>query len=372
MGRHWRWVVVASATAVIAALPAAARLLPVAGSTVSATTLLARITSSGSIPYSGYAQSDGGLDLPVSTGSLAAIGDLLGGTNQLRVWWRGPDDWRVDTLALTGESDVHQSATGVWSWNYEAGTARHTPAAPASSVRLPRDDDLLPGNLARRLLSETAASTVTRLPSARIAGRSAAGLRVNLDDHRSTIRHIDVWALPGDGLPLRVSVFAAGAHPVVTTTLLDLDTGRPAASTIAFRPVAGARVQAGPGEDLVAAIDRFGRSRPPGEVAGLARRTDLDLGAVGVYGRGVIELVAVPLPRDLARQVVPAIAGTSGAATDPTGITVATGAVNLQLSAPSRSGGRWLVVGTVPAATLRSAVSELPPPGDFGPPRGRR
>jgi hypothetical protein len=371
MKRHWRWLVVALATALLASLPSVVRLLPVADSTISATTLLDRIRSSSAIPYSGYAQSEGGLDLPVSTGSLSAIGDLLGGTNQLRVWWRSPDDWRVDTLALTGESDIHQTSTGVWSWNYESDTARHAPAATTSAVRLPRNDDLLPGNLARRVLSETPMSTVTRLPSTRIAGRAAAGLRVTLIDSRSTVERIDVWALPGDGLPVRVSVFAAGSSPVVTTELLDLDTGRPAASTVAFQPVAGGRVQDGPADDLVAAIDRFGRSRPPDEVAGLARRSDLDLGAVGVYGRGVAELVALPLSRELARQLVPAITATPEAVSDSDGVGVATGAVNLQLSAPSRSGARWLVAGTVTAATLRAALADLPPPRAFGP-RGRR
>ena len=350
----------AAVIAALVAAPTVVRILPVAASSVRATTLLQRIRASASVGYSGYAQSQGGLSLPVSGDAFGAISDLFGGSQQLRVWWRGDADWRVDTIALTGETDVHRDASGLSTWDYESGTVQRTSARTAS-VRLPRSEDLVPGNLARRLLSEVSSTDVTRLPTKRIAGHTAAGLRVGIHDSGSTITAIDVWALPGNGLPVSVAVYGAGSRtPIVSSTLLDLSLDRPTASTVAFHPAAGTRVENGGSTDIVSALDDFGSPATPLVVAGLPRRRDLDVGAVGVFGRGVTTVVAVPLPAPLAGQVVPSLRATPGVVEDATGIAAGVGALNVQLGPPVGFGDRWLLVGTVTAATLRTAVAQLP------------
>ena len=102
---------------------------------------------------------------------------------------------------------------------------------------------------------------MTRLPDARIAGRDAAGLRVRTADARSTIEHIDVWALPSDGLPVRVRVYARGdRNPVLETALLDLSTSPPAASLTTFELPRSAKGRSDEQADIVTAIDQFGRS----------------------------------------------------------------------------------------------------------------
>lgn len=361
MRRNWRWTIIAAGVAILVALPFAARLLPAGRSDVSAGALLQRIRSSAAVGYSGFAQSTGGLSLPLSNDPFDAIEGLFGGTTQLRVWWRSTSNWRVDTLSATGESDLHHDSRGEWTWDYESNTARHTDATTTPLVRLPRSEDLLPTTLAQRLLSEAGPSAVSRLPSARIAGHDAAGLRVRISDPRSTIRHIDVWADPNDGLPMRVSVYGASARPVVSTSFLDLTIATPSNVITTFHPVAGEQVGDGQVSDIVAAIDRFGRSKPPAEIAGLARRRDLQLGAVGVYGRGATVLVALPLDARLARDVVPSLMKTPGAVENDFGTTISAGPINLQLSTPSDFGGYWLLVGTVQQATLQQAVSALPP-----------
>ena len=220
----------------------------------------------------------------MSTGAFS-VNDLLGGTTQLRVWWRGTQQWRVDSIKPTGETDLHHVSGGIWTWDYESGTAQWSEDGP-DGVRLPRTDDLVPGNLARRLLSESRLSSAARLPDARIAGHDAAGVRVTIADRRSTIRHIDVWALPANGLPLRVAVYGRDATPVVSTTMYDLGLARPPESTTAFVPIPGTLTRVGGPGDIVAAIDELGRNTPPASLAGLPRRTTLHLGGVGVYGRG--------------------------------------------------------------------------------------
>ncbi len=350
--------------AVLAALPLAARLLPAGSSGAGAGTLLARIQGSSDVAYSGYAQSSGGLSIPVATGPFA-LADLLGGTSTLRIWWRTPADWRVDSVTPTGEVDLHCGPAGTWTWDYESDTAELAIDQPAPVVRVPRADDLVPANLARRLLSHATADQVTRLPSERIAGRSAAGLRMQVSDKRSTIDHIDVWALPDNGLPLRVAAHGKDGSTVVSSALLDVDLRRPSASVTAFEAPSGSRFPGTGFGDIVSVINRFGSVRPPASVAGLRRNADPRLGAVGDYGSDVTQVVAIPLTPRLAGTVVPALRTAPGAVEDDHGIALAAGPISVQLSPPTGFGARWLLVGTVTAATLRAAVPSLPPAQDL-------
>ena len=350
---------VAAITAVFVCLPFALRLLPGDAGPVGARTLLTRITSSASVAYSGFAESQGGVTLPVGSDAFSSVTDLFGQSSQLRVWWRGASDWRVDQIGLTGENDLYRDRSGLSSWDYEAEVARRTTGAAA--LRLPRADDLLPPSLARRLLSEVSPSDVSAIGGRRIAGERTAGLRVRVADTRSTIDHIDVWALPADGLPLRVDVYASGPRPVLSTSFLDVTTQRPDAAATTFRPPAATVVEDGRYPDVVSAIDQLGEGEPPTTVGGLPRRTDLDLGAVGVYGRGVTLLVAVPLSARLAGEIVPDLRQAPGAVENATGIAAGVGPLNVRLSPPTGYGARWLLVGTVTKATLTAAVADLPP-----------
>ncbi len=184
-----RWTLVATTVVLLLVAPFLAGRIPAGRSRVSAATLLARVQSSAGVGYSGYAQATGGLSLPV-TSEFNSLSQLLGGQSTLRVWWRGTRDWRVDSIDLTGETDVHQDLYGWWMWDYESNTATRTPFLRPDDVRLPRADDLAPPSLARRLLSRAGSAEVSRLPDARIAraGRrrlTAAAGPARIDDHQS-------------------------------------------------------------------------------------------------------------------------------------------------------------------------------------------
>ncbi|MGI8759975.1 MAG: transcriptional regulator [Jatrophihabitantaceae bacterium] len=350
----------AAASALVLLLPTLVGLLPAGHSSIGAGALLRRIQGSGQVGYSGYAESVGALALPV-TSQFNSVDDLFGGSSDLRVWWRGPADWRVDTVTLTGETDTVRDPQGVWTWNYEAGSATRDLLASGPDVRLPRSADLVPAVLARRLLAQAAPADVTRLPDARVAGQAAAGLRLRSTDARSTIGHVDVWALPASGLALQVSVYArGGTSPVLTSSMLDLSIVTPPAARTAFRPPSGARLNLQYGSDVVSALDHFTATAPPRELAGLAREQTAGLGAVGVYGRGLTQLAAVPLPPHLAGEVAAQLGSvTSGA------IRLVVGPLNLLLTAAAQDGSRWLLAGTVTAATLAVAGRHLPAVQDF-------
>lgn len=345
-----RWSVVAAGVAVLVALPATIAALPATSSKISAPALLARIQHSTDVPYSGYAESTGGLSLPV-TRQFGNVADLFGQTSQLRVWYRGRSDWRVDTITLAGESDVHAGHSGSWTWDYEDNRATWTPGAAPPDVRLPASGDLVPTNLARRLLSEATPDQVRRLGSRRIAGRSAPGLRLTPSAPGSTIRRVDVWADERTGLALRVDVYGGGAT-VVSSRFLDFSTSRPGQHDTAFSPPASARVDALEQPDIAAQIDQFSGAEPPPSLAGLPRNPALPtLGAIGVYGQGVTELVAAPLPGRVSYSLRRQLEGTAVKKDDGLALTI--GPLNLLAT------DDWLLVGTVVYDRLSAAAKQL-------------
>ena len=357
----------------LCALPYAVGQLPAGGSTVPASSLLDRVQASASIGYSGYAESTGTLALPVTTGEFSSVADLFGSTTQLRVWWRGAEDWRVDDVTATGEQDLHADGADLWSWTYESNTAELDRGAVDSSAHLPRPDDLVPASLARRLLSQAQSGEVQRIASKRIAGREAAGLRYVPSAPQSTIARVDVWALPGSGLPVSVAVYGRGSGPaIVSTTMLDLTPTAPAASTTAFTPPPGARIVQQQAPDLLSLADRLQTVPVPAELGGLSRDSiSPPASAVTVYGSGVTVLIAIPIFGRTGSQVRDELTKAVGSAKTAGGITTSIGAVNLLLSDPVSTGvfrGQgfsfrpqvsWLLVGTVTATTLARAGSDI-------------
>jgi hypothetical protein len=356
-----RWLAVLAATAVLTALPALVAAVPARTSNLSAAALLERITDSAGLPYSGYAEASGGLALPV-TERFGSIADLFGGRTQLRAWYRSATDWRVDAIGFAGESDVHHDESGDWSWNYEANAVDRTGSPVAPQARLPAAADLLPTELGRRLLSQALPQEASRLGSQRIAGRSAPGMRITPRQPASNIAAVDVWADAATGLPLRVRVQGKqSGSAALTSSFLDFSASQPPASVTSFVPPLDARVSDRPSRDLVTVIDQLGSVVPPARLAGLDRNRQLPpFGSVGVYGRGVTELVAVPLPTRLGYSLSQELADATGADPSDSRLSLTVGPLTLLLSSARLRDAAWLLVGTVTAETLAGAAAQLP------------
>lgn len=349
---------VAAGVAVLVSLPVLVGALPARTDGASAQQLADRVRGSAAVGYSGYAEAVGGLRLPL-TEDFSALTDLFGDRTRMRVWWRGERDWRVDTLTPTGERGLHRDASGLWNWEYEAGTAVRT---TDPDVRLPRAADLEPAALGRRLLSEARAGELSRLPGRRVAGRDTAGLRLRPADPGTTIDRVDAWVDSGTGLALRVEVYGRGeSRPVVETSFLDFVPSTPAAATTAFTPPDPDRTWRETNPDLAAQIDVFSPVVPPSELAGLPLRRRVEgLGSIGTYGTGLTVLVAVPLPGRIAGPLEDQLAKTPGVTVSDAGsrVQLAVGPLSLLLvDTPGR--GSWLLTGTVTAATLDRAAAEL-------------
>lgn len=357
-GAARRWALVLGLVAVLAALPVVVGALPAADDDRTAVALRTAALASGGVAFSGDAQSSGGLALP-ETDQLDTVADLFSDRTSMRVWWRSPTDHRVDVVRPGGETGVHRDATGSWRWEYEPDRATRIEAEP---LALPVATDLLPHTLALRLLSEARPDELSRLPSDRIAGRDALGLRLVPADTAAAVTRVDCWIDAASGLPLAVQVWGPDSTvPALDSRFLDIDLTVPDRAVTAFSPPAGATRER---SDPLGALNNAAADRPgfglPDTLAGLPRR-DLE-GAparIALYGRGVTLLTVVPLPGRVARELRDAAAADPTAVRDDDGTRLAIGPLGILLTGTS---GRtsYALIGTVTGDALVEASRAIP------------
>lgn len=350
-----RWLVVLLVATALVATPVALAARRVPDVSRDPVALARLVLTSATWGWSGSVRSSGALQVPQSE-SFATLGDLLGEENQLRVWWRGPQEWRVDRLRGTGETDLFRSRGLQVRWVFESDTAT---VSPVSEIRLPDAADLLPATLARSLLRGVRDDELSRLPAARVAGVVAPGLRVTPDDPAASVDHVDVWAEPGSGLPLRVEVHGADPRPVLTTEVTSLDLDPPDPATTVFRPAPSTTLAYEDAVDVAAAANAFAPDDLPATLAGLPTRDGADPGAVGVYGRGPTALIVLPLRGQVARPLRDRLAASGSARRADGGALAAVGPVTLLVTRVPGGGGAFLLAGTVTPETAERAADEL-------------
>jgi outer membrane lipoprotein-sorting protein len=351
-----RWLVVLLTAAAFVATPLLIASRPATPSDTSVIELAGRIQQSANVGWSGFVETDGTLQVPDNE-SFATLAQLLGENTQLRVWWRGLDDWRVDRIRGTGETDLFRQGSGTVRWVFESETATYS---PVSKIRLPDASDLLPPTFARSVLQGVRMSELSPLPGRRRAGINAAGLRLTPSDKATTVGHVDIWADAVSGLPLEVELYGVGdQRPVLTTTLRELKLGAPSASTTRFTLAGGIRVVYEESVDVAAAANALARYDLPASLAGLSSRDGEDPGAVGIYGRGPTTLIALPLRGRVARPLRQQLHDRGNAQVTDVGTLVPVGPVGLLITPFRGRGEAFLLAGTVPAETLQRAAAEL-------------
>jgi hypothetical protein len=286
---------------VLCAIPSILANLPLSGAEPGAGVLRQRVIASVNQPYTGYVRSQAELGLP----TLPDLGDvtgLLSGLTDMRVWYQAQNQNRVDVVNALGERDVYATPGGVYTWDY--GRNLLTEIVGNESIRLPRAGDFVPPDLARRVLSLDSVDPVTSLPTRRIAGIEAAGMRLRPTDPATTVGQVDIWADPASGLPLRVEVTARGAAtPILTTQFLDFSRTAPAEDTLDPPVQAAGGVSQSQAPDILSALNgQVGRFFPlPAVMGGYARQATIPgLPGVGRYGTGLASFVVLPLPRNIA------------------------------------------------------------------------
>jgi hypothetical protein len=361
-----RWAVVLAGTALVLAAPslagAAASVAARAasrGGTASPVELLHRVLASASVPHQGLAESRGTLGLP-DVRQFGDVAALLGSTNRERVWWRGPGDWRVARILTTGEQDLYAAGPGaVVSWDYERNLRRTT--VGADDVRLPRSDDLLPPQAARRLLGHLGlGDRVTVLAGRRVAGHETAGLRVLPGSSESTIGSVDVWVDGRSGLPLAVTVRDRGGATAFESSFLDVDLTAPASADLAAPTPEGARIEVRDAPDIVALVDRYARRRLPSSL-GDEPRTPGVVRGTATYGRGLARFVVIPLPPGATGDVLDAARLRAPLKDVPGGqvVVLDAGIVTAAVAVGDSGPGAYLLAGLVTPPVLAAAGKAL-------------
>jgi hypothetical protein len=353
MTRFGRWCVVALGALLLVAAPLAIRAIPAKGSDETAADLLARVDAAADHPWSGYVETQGTLDLPVVE-DFADVGALVSDRTRMRVWWRSADEWRVDRLLVSGEIDlVHQYGTTI-EWDYERERAR---LSRDPDIRLPRTADLVPPVLAQRVLRDVDRTDVRRIDSRRVAGRSAPGLRVVPVAPQASIDHVDLWVDPDSGVPLRVEVYGDDADPAFVTEASDFSATTPDVARTRFDPPPAVAVEHDDVLDIADAANQYAPLRPPSRVGGLARSGASD-GAVGVYGAGITQLIAIPLRDREADALRDQLRQSTDVEVRPAGTMQAVGPLGVLVTGAEGEFG-WVVAGTVTSSTLVDAARDL-------------
>ena len=355
-GVRARWLIVLVTAAALVGIPVAWQARPVADPGVSPQDLVARIQTSADRPWSGYVETSGALQVPDSD-SFVGLAQLLGEDNDLRVWWRSADDWRIDRIRSTGETDLIRRGPTMIRWVFESEVAT---ISPVSEIRLPDASDLLPPTLARLMLQGVRDEELSPLPAGRVAGIAAAGVRITPAERATSIARVDIWADPESGLPLRVELSGAGdTRPVLESGLRDVSLTEPPPETTLFRPASGVDIAYEESVDVAAAANALSAYDLPTSLAGLDTRRGDDPGAVGVYGRGPTTLLVVPLRGQVARPLRARLRDSGGAQETAVGTLAPVGPVGLLVTPRTDRQGALLLTGTVTGETLQQAATEL-------------
>jgi hypothetical protein len=356
----WRWLVVVAGVAVLCCLPVLASAIPASVPGLTAGQLEGRILGSQRLAFSGYAESEATFGLPPLP-AFSSVTPLLDGVTRMRVWQAAPDRWRVDTLSDAGEDDTYQAGANTFTW--DSGQQLLTEILGPQAIRLPRAADLMPAALAVRLINEAGpGAKASLLPPRRVAGQSAAGLRITPAAPQSTIARADIWASPASGLPLLVEVFDRGAaQPALATRFLQAGPWTPSPGVLTPQHGPGTGFTTTTPGDFAGVLKNLDDELLPGSLAGFARQPS-PVSRIGVYGSGLSAFAVLTFPRETGCHLL-RTALDAGAAPlayrDGTGAVASAPLVNLVLVHPRRSPDTFLLIGLVSRAALEQAAAVL-------------
>jgi hypothetical protein len=280
----------------------------------------------------------------------------------MRVWQASASSWRVDVLSEAGEVDTYQTPRSTYIWDSRSELL--TQVFGQYPVRLPRPADLVPPALAVRLLRAAGRQArFTGLPARRIAGLTAAGLRVIPADPASTVGQIDIWAQPGSGLPLQVEIFGRGTgRPALESQFLQVNPWRPDRATLTPQRGPGAAFTVADAADLAGALSNLGPVLLPERLAGRARiPAPAGFAEVGIYGHGLATFAVLQIGGSGAQLIHDAElnGGITLHLRQSTGVLVSTPLVTTILLHPRRAAGTFVLTGLVVWRVLEQAAAAI-------------
>ena len=252
LSRRTRWAVPAGALVVTGAVMAGslisgAQAAPALPSRTPAQ-LLAEVAQSQGPALYGSVLETASLGLPSlpGTGSPTSITSLLSGSHTVKVWYAGPERYRLALPASLSETDVVRNGSTTWLWQSTANSVTEI-SAPADQARpkpMPAPA-LTPQQAASQILAAVGPTTAVSVASnVVVAGQAAYELVLAPKDARSLVGQIRIAVDGRNGVPLRVQVFARGAlaSPAISVGFTSITFATPAPADTSFTPPAGAKI----------------------------------------------------------------------------------------------------------------------------------
>jgi outer membrane lipoprotein-sorting protein len=278
--------------------------------------------------------------LPEMGGSgSSSLTSLVSGSHTLRLWYAGPNRFRLALLGSLGESDVVRNGTNLWTWSSKDKSADHhvVPLSKGAPESLSSASPMTPQRAADAALHAIGSSTrVTTGGTAHVAGRSAYQLVLRPRNPDSLVGSVRIAIDSSTHVPTRVQVFARHhSKPSFEVAFTSFDPTRPAASVFRFNPPPGTHVTEGSRQGLP------GHLRP-------GRRLSSDARPPRMVGSGWTTVVVARVPK---------------------GALKGAGSMSEVLGALPRASGSWgsgrVLQGTLFSAVLtndgRVAVGAVPP-----------
>ena len=198
----------------------------------------------------------------------------------------------------------------------------------------------------------------------RVAGRSAAGLRMTPSDPASTVGRVDIWADPSSGLPLMVEVFGRGSgRPALQSLFFQVSPWHPDQQVLTPDRAPGTGFTVTNAGNLAGVLSNLGLVALPAELAGRLRLpVQPGFETIGAYGGGLTTFAVLGVRGSAGRHLVPDAVTAGG-----TPLVIAGGAA-AEISAPLlnavivRPPGffvTFLLAGTVSTQVLEQAATQL-------------
>jgi outer membrane lipoprotein-sorting protein len=253
LSRRARWAVPAGALVIIGGVMAGS-LISVAQAApgLPAKTpaqLLAEVADSTTPPLTGTVVETASFGLPAlpATGNSTSLSSLLTGSHTIRVWYSSPQHFRLAAPQSLSESDVIRDGSTAWLWQStlnkvtEFTLPAHSAARPSQAV--PKQP-LTPQQAAQQVLAAVGPTTTVSVASnVTVAGQAAYALVLAPKDARSLIGQVQIDIDGGNGVPLRLQVFARGASsPAFQVGYTAIQFVTPAPADLSFTPPPGATV----------------------------------------------------------------------------------------------------------------------------------
>jgi outer membrane lipoprotein-sorting protein len=209
--------------------------------------LLAQVADSHTPPLTGTVVETASFGLPALPGTAnpTSLASLLTGSHTLRVWYAGPEHFRLAVPESLSETDLFRDGSTAWLWESTANSVTEfslpahekttpTPAVPA----------LTPQQAAQQVLAAVGKTTAVSVDTnVTVAGQAAYQLVLAPKDSRSLIGQVQIAVDGQNGVPLRLQVFARGANsPAFQVGYTSIQFVTPAHSDVTFAPPPGAKV----------------------------------------------------------------------------------------------------------------------------------